>query len=162
MQLHELKQNTKREQRRRVGRGGKRGKTSGRGHKGQKARGTPRPFIRDIIKKIPKRRGYRFKSYRENPETVSIGELGAIFSKGENVSPKSLLEKGVITLKGGKIPKVKILSGGVLDKAISVSGVSVSATARAKIEKAGGKVTNNKQPTTNNKKTKQTKSVSSL
>ncbi len=59
MQLHNLKKNTGNKKRRQVGRGGKRGKTSGRGTKGQNARAgrKKRPELRDIIKHIPKLRG---------------------------------------------------------------------------------------------------------
>jgi len=63
MQLHQIQPITKRRIKRRVGRGGKRGTYSGRGGKGQTARAGAkvRPEIRDLIKKIPKIRGYRFK-----------------------------------------------------------------------------------------------------
>ena len=70
MQTHQLKRNISNKKKRVVGRGGKRGKTSGRGTKGQKARAGHRirPALRDIIKKIPKLRGYRFSS----PSEISI------------------------------------------------------------------------------------------
>jgi len=60
MQLHELKRKTKAKTKKRVGRGGIRGKTSGRGHKGQNARAghRVRPEIRDMFKKLPKLRGH--------------------------------------------------------------------------------------------------------
>jgi len=63
MQLHQIKPLNKRKSKRRVGRGGKRGTYCGRGMKGQRARtgAKVRPEIRDLIKKIPKIRGYRFK-----------------------------------------------------------------------------------------------------
>jgi len=63
MQLHQIQPITKRRIKRRVGRGGKRGTYSGRGGKGQTARAGAkvRPEIRDLIKKIPKIKGYRFK-----------------------------------------------------------------------------------------------------
>ena len=63
MQLHQIKPLNKRKSKRRVGRGGKRGTYCGRGMKGQRARAGAkiRPEIRDLIKKIPKIRGYRFK-----------------------------------------------------------------------------------------------------
>jgi len=63
MQLHQIQPLNKRKSKRRVGRGGKRGTYCGRGMKGQKARtgAKVRPEIRDLIKKIPKIRGYRFK-----------------------------------------------------------------------------------------------------
>lgn len=67
MQIHELKRAHKNKKDRLVGRGGKHAKTSGRGGKGQTARAgnKRRPELRDIIKKLPKNRGYRFKSVRK-------------------------------------------------------------------------------------------------
>ena len=64
MQIHNLKRTHPNKKDRIVGRGGKRGKTAGRGGKGQTARAgnKRRPELRDIIKKLPKNRGYRFKS----------------------------------------------------------------------------------------------------
>lgn len=64
MQLHELKSIHRKKQRKRVGRGGKRGGFSGKGIKGQKCRAGRKmqPLIRQIIKRYPKLRGYRFKS----------------------------------------------------------------------------------------------------
>lgn len=64
MQIHDLKRTHKNKRDRLVGRGGKHAKTSGRGGKGQTARAgnKRRPELRDIIKKLPKNRGYRFKS----------------------------------------------------------------------------------------------------
>ena len=67
MQIHNLKRNHKNKKDRIVGRGGKHAKTSGRGGKGQTARAgnKRRPELRDIIKKLPKNRGYRFKSRKK-------------------------------------------------------------------------------------------------
>ncbi len=64
MQIHNLKRVHKNKKDRLVGRGGKHAKTSGRGGKGQTARAgnKRRPELRDIIKKLPKNRGYQFKS----------------------------------------------------------------------------------------------------
>ena len=68
MQIHNLKREHKNKKDRIVGRGGKHAKTSGRGGKGQTARAgnKRRPALRDIIKKLPKKRGYRFNSVRKN------------------------------------------------------------------------------------------------
>jgi len=65
-----------------VGRGGKHAKTSGRGGKGQTARAgnKRRPELRDIIKKLPKNRGYQFKS-KKKPFILKTEKL---ISKGEN------------------------------------------------------------------------------
>lgn len=67
MQLNQLKPKIKNKNSKRVGRGGKRGAYSGKGLKGQKSRAGRkiRPQIRDIIKRIPKKRGYRFKSRKK-------------------------------------------------------------------------------------------------
>jgi len=68
MQIHNLKRQHKNKGDRLVGRGGKHAKTSGRGGKGQTARAgnKRRPELRDIIKKLPKNRGYKFKSTDRN------------------------------------------------------------------------------------------------
>ena len=67
MQIHNLKRKHKNKKDRLVGRGGKHAKTSGRGGKGQTARAgnKRRPELRDIIKKLPKNRGYSFKSIQK-------------------------------------------------------------------------------------------------
>jgi len=67
MQIHNLKRVHKNKKDRLVGRGGKHAKTSGRGGKGQTARAgnKRRPELRDIIKKLPKNRGYQFKSKKK-------------------------------------------------------------------------------------------------
>jgi ribosomal protein L15 len=67
MQIHNLKRTHKNKKDRLVGRGGKHAKTSGRGGKGQTARAgnKRRPELRDIIKKLPKNRGYQFKSKKK-------------------------------------------------------------------------------------------------
>ncbi len=68
MQIHNLKRQHKNKKDRLVGRGGKHAKTSGRGGKGQTARAgnKRRPELRDIIKKLPKNRGYQFKSIQKS------------------------------------------------------------------------------------------------
>lgn len=130
-----------------VGRGGKRGKTAGRGTKGQNARGNTRkrPELRDIIKKIPKKRGYgknRAKSNFAKPEAfvVNLSVLEAVFENGATVSPVTLLEKGI--LKSVRLPKagVKVLGTGELTKKLHVSACTISAAAKAKVEAAGGTV----------------------
>ncbi len=134
-------------QSRRVGRGGKRGKTSGKGMKGQKSRtgNSTRPELRDIIKKYPKRRGYgknRARTVVPNRgfQSVNLDTLTKHFASGSTVSPQTLLAKGLVRRTGGKTPKVKVLSRGSLEVALTVTGASVSAGARAAITKAGGTV----------------------
>lgn len=134
--------------RRRVGRGGKRGKTSGRGTKGQNARSgrKKRPELRDIIKKLPKRRGYgKNRGRTVNPSNlpaiaVSIRQIDAVFASGADITPATLAERGVINVRASKIPPIKIVGDGETAKKFSVKNCGVSASARAAIEKAGGQV----------------------
>jgi large subunit ribosomal protein L15 len=142
MQIHNLKRNIKNKKSNQVGRGGKRGKTSGKGTKGQKARAGRklRPEERDIIKKIPKLRGYRFKSFQKGSVAVNLSKLESNFKDGDTVNLATLLEKRVVRLAGGKNPEVKILSNGEISKKITVENLPVSALAKEKIEKAGGKI----------------------
>lgn len=139
MQLHNVQRNTKRKYARSVGRGGKRGKTSGRGTKGQKARAgrKMRPEVRDVIMRIPKQRGYRFHSRFDPMTPVNLNVVEKHFSSGETVSPETLVEKKIISHRKGKTPSVKILSTGELTKKVSVKGCSFSAKAKEKMEKAG-------------------------
>lgn len=140
MQIHELKRKTSLKAKRQVGRGGKRGKTSGRGTKGQKARAGHkiRPEIRDTIKKIPKLRGYRFQSIEVKPIPVNLYTLNRVFNDGDVVSPVSLVAKKVIEKKSGKIPAIKILGAGALAKKLTISGCQISGSVKEKVEKAGG------------------------
>ncbi|MFA4890617.1 MAG: 50S ribosomal protein L15 [Candidatus Paceibacterota bacterium] len=142
MQLHQIKSKTKRKTRKLIGRGGKRGTYSGKGMKGQKSRAghKMRPELRDIIKKIPKKRGYRFKSFKINPTVVNLNVLEKHFSDNEKVHPKSLLEKGLISKISGSLPGVKLLGSGTITKKLLVSECQISKSAKEKIEKAGGKI----------------------
>lgn len=135
MQLHDLKLKTKFHKEKRVGRGGKRGTTSGRGTKGQKARAGHRirPAERDILKRIPKLRGYKFKSFREKPEIVNFFELERKFKNGDTISPETLLKAGLIYKIKGRMPEVKILGKGGLDKNFIFKDVIFSNKARLKI-----------------------------
>ncbi len=145
MQLHDIKPNTKNKKRMTVGRGGKRGKTSGKGTKGQKSRAGRklRPELRDIIKKLPKMRG-RGKNinqaFRQKPVVVNIGLIDTAFEKGAEVNIASILASGIIRIRKGDKPMVKILGTGEITKALNFSGVELSASAKEKIEKAGGKI----------------------
>lgn len=139
MQLNELQRKTKNRKQKRVGRGrasGK-GKTSGRGTKGQKARAGHKmmPAIREVLKKLPKRRGYSFKSIQEKPLALNVSTLERLFAVGDTVNTKTLAERG---FKAGRT--VKVLGDGEISKKLTISGVKVSGSARTKIEKAGGSV----------------------
>jgi large subunit ribosomal protein L15 len=148
MQLHELKPTAPRKTAKRIGRGGKRGKTSGRGHKGQKARAgnSTRPEMRDIIKKIPKLRGHGVNRARTvNPDrvrpiAVNVSALESAFEAGATVNPKSLVAAGVTETIKRRAPQVKILGNGDLAKKLVIEGCTVSQSAKEKIEAAGGSV----------------------
>jgi large subunit ribosomal protein L15 len=131
-----------------VGRGGKRGKTSGRGTKGQNARAghKKRPEIRDIIKKLPKRRGYGKKrshtAWNAKPRAseVTLAQLDKAFASGDAVNPKMLAEKRVVRVPGGHLPAMKILATGELTKKLTITGCKFSAGAKKAVEAAGGTI----------------------
>jgi large subunit ribosomal protein L15 len=124
----------------RVGRGegGRRGKTAGRGTKGLKARNSLRPGFEGgqmpIARRIPKLRGFT----NPNKEEFAIVNVSALdqFDAGSEVTPASLRQAGLIRHKG----QVKVLAEGELDKALTVKAHAFSASAKDKIEKAGGTV----------------------
>ena len=117
MQTHNLQKSEGRHHRR-IGRGGKRGSFSGKGIKGQKARSGHRirPQIRDIIKKLHKRRGYFFSSIKDKPAIVNLADLEKKFKNGDIITPKALVFCGLVKTEGNKMPKIKILGGGKLTK----------------------------------------------
>lgn len=142
MQLHQIKRKNPNKKSIKIGRGGKRGKTSGKGHKGQNARAgtSKRPEMRDTIKKLPKKRGYRFKSLQVRPLVVNLDVLEKNFMEGDKISPSVLSEKSLISKKSGVIPVVKILSKGNLTKKFIISGCLFSKVTKEKIEKMGGEI----------------------
>lgn len=148
MQLNSLSPRTKNKKNPPVGRGGKRGKTSGRGGKGQTARAGHkiRPEVRDLIKKLPKRRGFgknRARSVKVNRIATSVVNLTALeasYKAGETVSPASLVARGLVRRAKGRSPIVKILGTGALARALVVKGCAVSTGAHAAITAAGGTI----------------------
>ena len=100
MQIHNLKRQHKNKKDRIVGRGGKHAKTSGRGGKGQTARAgnKRRPELRDIIKKLPKNRGYQFKSIRQ---PVLLSKEKIISKDGKQETFSEIRKR--LAIKGGKI-----------------------------------------------------------
>jgi large subunit ribosomal protein L15 len=156
MQLSSLKPKHPRKSHKRIGRGGKRGTTSGSGTKGQKGRAgaSVRPGFRGgdnrIWQLFPKLRGasskpgnksphrkHRFyRVHHARPAEVNLRSLEA-FKAGDTVSPATLAEKGLVPA-GAKA--VKVLGSGDLKRALSFTGVAISASARAKVEKAGGSI----------------------
>ena len=152
MQIHEIRREHAHKKPKLVARGGKRGKTAGKGGKGQTARAghRVRPAMRDIIKKLPKLRGHgknRSESvfYRGPEAVVNLSALN-VFTAGAEVNPTTLIAKGLIREILGKTPVVKILGTGEITVAITVTGCTASATALAAIEKAGGTVTTTVKP----------------
>jgi len=148
MQLNTFSPRTKNRKNPPVGRGGKRGKTSGRGGKGQTARAGHkiRPEVRDLIKKLPKRRGFgknRARTVVTNRIPVSVVNLAvleATYAAGETVSPASLVAKQLVRRAKGRSPVVKILGTGEITKTLVVRGCALSASARAAVEGAGGTI----------------------
>lgn len=146
--LHSLSKNPKQKTTRRIGRGGKRGKTSGHGMKGQKQHGRHgiRPELRDMIKKLPKLRGHgknrarTVNSGRVAATPVNLAQLEAAFAAGESVNPTILVEKGVVPTRAGRAPMVKILAQGALSKKLAITDCAVSEAAKKAIEAAGGSV----------------------
>ncbi|MBU4348625.1 uL15 family ribosomal protein [Patescibacteria group bacterium] len=134
MQLHNL--SIKCIKPKRVGRGGKRGKTAGRGTKGQKSRAGHRirPAQRDFLIRLPKLRGYKNNPTSQPNLILNLDELEKI--KGEVVNRASL--KAYFGKKFRN--EIKILGNGKIKKAIKVEGIKISKIAKDKIEKAGGSV----------------------
>jgi|SRR5690606_7970180 len=142
MKLHELKPAQKRKSPNRVGRGmsSGNGKTSGRGHKGQKARsgGGVRPGFEGgqmpLFQRLPKR-GFT-NIHRKEFSIVNLEALNQ-FDEGTEVTPELLLETGSLSkVKAG----VKILGNGKLEKKLTVKAHKFSASAKEAIEAAGGQV----------------------
>ena len=142
MQLHELRPKHKKKNRKRVGRGGKRGTYSGKGIKGQKARAGAsfKPAIRTFVKRYHKLRGYRFKRTGRKPQILNLSILEKKFKSEEKINPQILLERKLTRKIKGRVPKIKILGKGEVTKKFVIEDCEVSKVAREKIEKAGGTV----------------------
>jgi large subunit ribosomal protein L15 len=127
--------------RKRVGRGpgSGLGKTSGKGHKGHKARtgGSTNPGFEGgqmpMYRRLPKR-GFT-NPFRVEAQIVNLVDLKKV--SADEVSPETLYSAGLI---GKPDSPVKVLGTGDADRAYTVRGVALSAPARAKIEAAGGKI----------------------
>ncbi|PIU16213.1 50S ribosomal protein L15 [bacterium (Candidatus Gribaldobacteria) CG08_land_8_20_14_0_20_39_15] len=142
MQLHNLQPNIKNKKRKRVGRGGKKGTYSGRGVKGQKSRAGRKmqPSMRELIKRYPKLRGYRYLRFNGSAVCLNLDVLEKNFQNSDKITPFILVEKKLVFLADSKIPLVKILGRGEITKKLSISGCQTSKAAKEKIEKAGGRV----------------------
>jgi len=131
----------KRKPRRRVGRGtgSGHGKTSGRGHKGQKSRAgwSRSPVFQGgampLVRRIPKR-GFN-NQWARIVATVNVRDLEEGFSGQEEVNPDSLRAKSLVS---GKFDEVKILGDGELSTALTVAAHRFSKSAGEKIKAAGG------------------------
>src|SRR5881409_3332886 len=163
LNLTSLKPAQSRKDRKRVGRGigsGK-GRYSGRGIKGQKARAGSHKMRAGfeggqmpIYMRLGKQRGSTSKDampigpFRTSTAPVNVGALDR-FDDGAEVTPETLVEKGL--LKNTKID-VKLLGNGDLKKKLTVRVHAISATAREKVEKAGGTVSLLREPKPNKPK----------
>jgi len=142
MQLHELQPKHKNRTKKRVGRGGAHGTTSGHGSKGQKSRAGRKmvPIIRELIKKYPKLKGYRSFRFEKDFAVVNLETLEKHSKDGEIINPENLVKKGIVNQVKGKTPKVKILGTGKITKKLVVENCKASKTAKEAIEKAGGSI----------------------
>ena len=127
--------------RKRVGRGraAGQGKTAGRGTKGDLARHNPRLGFEGgqmpLQRRVPKLKGFTNPN-RVEWQVVNVDALMAAFDAGSEVTPQALVERGLVR----RSRPVKVLGRGDVDRALTVRAQAVSATARAKIEQAGGSV----------------------
>ncbi len=142
MQTHELQPKHKSQDKKIVGRGGKKGTYSGRGGKGQTARSGRKvvPIIRELIKRYPKLKGYRAFVLENEFQVVNLNTLEKQVKDGDVVNPENLVKKNVVKMVKGKLPQVKILGMGAFTKKVIVTGCKISKSAKAAIEKAGGSV----------------------
>jgi large subunit ribosomal protein L15 len=143
MKLHELKNvagAVHRKKRVGCGEGGGHGKTSGRGGKGQTARsgGSIRPGFEGgqmpLYRKLP-HRGFNNYEHRTEIAVINVGDLAALDASVKDVTAELLASSGLIR-SGEK--SVKILGDGELGRAFNVTAAKFSASAKAKIEQAGG------------------------
>jgi len=143
MKLHDLKPNPgAKHRRKRLGNGESSGlgKTCGRGHKGQKSRsgGGVRPGFEGgqmpLHRRLPKR-GFNNVQFQDKIAIVNVGQLNKKFEDDATVDEKALRAAGLVS---GRCDAIKILGQGELEKKLKIVVDAVSASARAKVEKAGG------------------------
>ena len=129
------------------GHGSGRGKTAGRGTKGQKARtgGKVHRAFNGGQTRLSKRLGFRRglgnsnTAFRDNYTIVNIEELVAIDTTITEITPEHFVTAGLMTPAKGR-GLIKILGDGELDRAVTIHAHKVSASARTKIEAAGGRI----------------------
>ncbi len=132
------------EKRKRVGRGGKRGRYSGRGKEGQKSRTGSTSEIKayfeggqmPLVRRIP-RRGFT-NPFKREFKLVNLADLESSFANGETVTKDTLCAKGLVKGKGAYL--IKVLGTGALTKKLTVNVNAISQTASEAIQKAGGSV----------------------
>ena len=141
LQMHDLKPapGAKRD-RIRVGRGeGSKGKTSGRGDKGTKKRYQVRPGFEGgqlpLYMRLPKLRGFK-SPFKKEYQVVNVAALAELFPQGGEITVADLVAKGAVR----KGQPVKVLGDGDNSLAITIKRVKASASAKAKIEAAGGSI----------------------
>lgn len=128
--------------RKRIGRGGSRGGTCGKGHKGQRARtsGNARPGFEGgqmpLSRRMPKR-GFNNAKFRKSYSVISLSNLEKNFKDGDIITKDVLFEKGIIKSKNSLI---KILGGFELSKKFDVTADAFSESAKKAIGSVGGKV----------------------
>lgn len=102
--------------------------------------------MRDLLKKLPKRRGYgknrsrTVRGTRATYEAINLSTLEVAFMAGDAVTPETLYKKGLVSGRGGKIAYVKILGTGTLTKALKISDCAASEAAKTAVEAAGGSI----------------------
>lgn len=141
MKLHQLNKSPEAKASKRVGRGTSSGtgKTSGRGHKGQKARsGTSIPAWfqggqSTLFRRLPKR-GFNNKRFEKKFAVINLSDLER-FNDGDVITPEVLFEHGIIKKE---LSGIKVLGNGKLTKKVTVKAHRFSSAAVTKIEKAGG------------------------
>ena len=145
MNLHNLKTNPgSKHKTKRLGKGESSGlgKTSGKGHKGQKARSGSGVRVgfeggqMPLHRRLPKR-GFNNTRFQDKIAVVNVASLNDRFEDGATVNMASLKEARLVK---GTYVTVKVLGNGDISKKLTVEGCKVSATAKEKIEKAGGSV----------------------
>lgn len=145
MNLHSLKPNKGAKHRvKRLGKGESSGlgKTSGKGHKGQKARSGSgvRPGFEGgqmpLHRRLPKR-GFNNTRFADKVVVVNTAQLQKFFEEGATVNEDSLRETGLVK---GAFDKIKVLGNGELSKKLTLQVDAISASAKEKIEKAGGTI----------------------
>ncbi len=131
--------------RKRIGRGGARGGTSGKGHKGQKARTGGASKIRfgfeggqiPLARRMPKR-GFNNASFATEYAIINVGDLENHFDVNTQITKELLVARGLC--KGHRKPLIKILGNGELSKKFVVYGDAFSQGAIEKIKRCGGEV----------------------